>query len=301
MDKEQARFILRSFRPDGADAQNPDFAEALSLAASDRELGDWLARERAEDASFAKALQGIEIPEDLRQAICDVLDQPAGEIERDSLDNGIAGALTSITPPAELRSQILNAMALETNETSRKVVPFSLQKRWLSGLAAAAAIVLGLFLALGPGTTNAVASISPPEVQQSVLSYFQAPDFTLDLRNEEQSDLFRWLQAKELPTPDALPPGLQNLSGIGCRELRLGKKSVPASLICFKPSDGGSTIHLVILKKDLVDSALPTSTDARKKCHGCHKSGWATTRWSDREHAYFLFGKRDPTQLATLF
>ena len=55
MDKEQAKFILQSFRPDGADAQDPDFAEALALAAQDRELGDWLASERAQDAAFAAA------------------------------------------------------------------------------------------------------------------------------------------------------------------------------------------------------------------------------------------------------
>ena len=32
MDKEEARFILRCFRPDGADAGNPDFAEAVTAA-----------------------------------------------------------------------------------------------------------------------------------------------------------------------------------------------------------------------------------------------------------------------------
>jgi hypothetical protein len=36
--------ILGSYRPDGADASDPDFAEALHLAAADRELGEWLAR-----------------------------------------------------------------------------------------------------------------------------------------------------------------------------------------------------------------------------------------------------------------
>ena len=42
MDREQARFILRSFRPDGADSGNPDFEEALSVATVDGELGAWL-------------------------------------------------------------------------------------------------------------------------------------------------------------------------------------------------------------------------------------------------------------------
>ena len=69
MDKEQARFVLRSFRPDGADGSDRDFAEALALATADRELGEWLAAERAFDAEFARALASIELPENLRDEI----------------------------------------------------------------------------------------------------------------------------------------------------------------------------------------------------------------------------------------
>ena len=76
MDKEQARFILRSFRPDGADVDDKDFAEALALATENRELGEWLADERAFDAAFAKALSSVELPETLRQ---DILGCLAGE------------------------------------------------------------------------------------------------------------------------------------------------------------------------------------------------------------------------------
>ncbi|MCP5545336.1 MAG: hypothetical protein H7A49_15675, partial [Akkermansiaceae bacterium] len=69
MDNERARFILRSFRPDGADADDRDFAEALELAVRDRELGEWLARERELDAGFARALERIELPAGLREDI----------------------------------------------------------------------------------------------------------------------------------------------------------------------------------------------------------------------------------------
>ena len=69
MDREQAKFILRSFRPDGADVADRDFAEALKLSTEDRELGDWLAKERAFDSVFAEAMAGIDIPKSLRQEI----------------------------------------------------------------------------------------------------------------------------------------------------------------------------------------------------------------------------------------
>ena len=66
MDKERAKFVLQSFRPDGEDVNEPAFAEALELAAKDRELGEWLAAERAQDAAFAAMLSDVEIPEDRR-------------------------------------------------------------------------------------------------------------------------------------------------------------------------------------------------------------------------------------------
>ena len=39
MDREQARFILQSLRPDGTDEESTDFEEALGVAAEDVALG----------------------------------------------------------------------------------------------------------------------------------------------------------------------------------------------------------------------------------------------------------------------
>jgi hypothetical protein len=69
MNKEQARFILRCFRPDETDAEFPEFNEALALAAKDRELGEWLACERSMDSVFARALESVAIPCILRQEL----------------------------------------------------------------------------------------------------------------------------------------------------------------------------------------------------------------------------------------
>ena len=113
MDKEQARFILRSFRPDGADGNDQDFAEALALAIEDRELGEWLAHERALDAAFASALNSVELPENLRQDIIGCL---AGERNgfpqaKDAQDALWIGAIASIQAPPNLRDEILTAMS----------------------------------------------------------------------------------------------------------------------------------------------------------------------------------------------
>jgi len=95
MDKEQARFILRSFRPDGADVNDADFAEALALAMENRELGEWLAGERAFDAAFAKALTAVDLPETLREDILGCLAGERGDFPQaeDHRDAALIGAL----------------------------------------------------------------------------------------------------------------------------------------------------------------------------------------------------------------
>ena len=111
MDMERAKFILQSFRPDGEDADEPAFAEALGLAAKDRELGEWLAAERAQDAAFSAMLSDMKIPDDLRDAIFDVL-EGAGDHPAE-FDADFVGALASLRAPDGLRDQILGAMEVE--------------------------------------------------------------------------------------------------------------------------------------------------------------------------------------------
>ena len=69
MNNEQARFILRAYRPGGRDAAEPAFAEALQQARSDPALGTWLAREQALDAAVAAKLRAVSPPPELREAI----------------------------------------------------------------------------------------------------------------------------------------------------------------------------------------------------------------------------------------
>lgn len=74
MDVVEARFILRCFRPDGADAECIEFAQSLALAAKDRELGGWLAHERSKDSEFANALKSLAVPCGLREELIVAMD-----------------------------------------------------------------------------------------------------------------------------------------------------------------------------------------------------------------------------------
>jgi len=69
MNNEQAKFILRAYRPSGRDAGDAAFCEALRQAQADPAVGAWFAREQAFDAAVAAKLRAAEPPAGLREAI----------------------------------------------------------------------------------------------------------------------------------------------------------------------------------------------------------------------------------------
>lgn len=306
MDKEQARFVLRSFRPDGADGSDRDFAEALALATADRELGEWLAAERAFDAEFAKALASVELPESLRDEILQGLAASRGDFpEAEGLtDIAMIGALASIHPPAGLREEILAAMD-RTAHTEASRSPF--WKRMAIPLAAAAGIALAFFVSRDPGTSPSWASHSPaPDsshpggplpvevVQAGFIRAFESPLFSLDEQREDHRVLIQHLKERKLPCPGCLPPGLANVKGIGCRELVIDGKR--GSLVCFDERENG-IVHLVIFRRDDVCGSLPP-----KESPVIDKSGhWAAARWQDGANVFILIANTEIDKLAALF
>lgn len=308
MDKKEAKFILQSFRPDGADAGDPDFAEALKLAAEDRALGEWLADERALDSVFSKAFGSIAAPAGLRDSIL------AGETvahaslpQADSLQDAVMiGSFASIQPPPELRGRLLAAM--EQSQKIRKIQKSRVEKpgpswwrRAALPLAAAAGIALA-FLITGRGTivVPPVASIPvrntvPVEVvQASFIRTFESPIFSIDENRENHEQLMQILEKKKLPCPKCLPPGLVGVEGLGCRELVIDGKR--GSLVCFDDPENGK-VHLVIFKREDVCGDLPT----RENPHISQCGPWAVARWVDENHVFVLLGSRPMEKLAGLF
>jgi hypothetical protein len=296
MDKEQARFILRSFRPDGADADDHDFAEALALAMRDRELGEWLADERAMDAAFANALSAVRIPESLREDILGCLageraDFPQAGDERDA---AMIGALASIQPPADLRGRILTAM-----ERSHPVAfpKRSLWRRVALPLAAAAGIAFAFLLTKNQSQQPALANNGPlpvDVVQAGFIRAYESPLFSLDEKREEHRELLQHLASRKLPCPGCLPPGLVGVKSIGCRELVINGKR--GSLICLDERENG-VVHLVIFRREDVSGDLPCS----KQPSFAQKGHWTAARWCDDKNVFILVGATDLRKLASLF
>jgi hypothetical protein len=296
MDKEQARFILRSFRPDGADVNDKDFTEALALAMENRELGEWLADERAFDAAFAKALASVELPENLRHDILGCLAGERGGFPQaqDRCDAALIGAIASIHAPPTLRDEILAAMDRTAQECS-VVTPG--WKRFTLPMAAAAGVALAFFLTRenhSPGTLANAGPVPVDVVQAGFIRTFESPLFSLDEQREDHRELIANLKSRKLPCPGCLPPGLANVKGIGCRELVIDGKS--GSLICFDERENG-IVHLVIFRREDVCGALPQ----RDHPDFAQKGHWAAARWEDDHNVFILIGNTDLNKLASLF
>ena len=69
MNNQEAKFILGAYRPDGQDAGNPMFAEALGQVERDPELRTWFERGRKFDMTVSEKIRTLAPPPELRAAI----------------------------------------------------------------------------------------------------------------------------------------------------------------------------------------------------------------------------------------
>lgn len=69
MNNHQAKEILSAYRPDGSDAQDKDFQEALEQCRHNAELQAWFTEQINFDASIVRHLREIRGPEEGKQAI----------------------------------------------------------------------------------------------------------------------------------------------------------------------------------------------------------------------------------------
>ena len=69
MNRDEARQILLLYRPDTADAADPQFAEALALAKSDTELSHWFTEHCARQKKLGEKFRQVTAPAGLMQQI----------------------------------------------------------------------------------------------------------------------------------------------------------------------------------------------------------------------------------------
>lgn len=298
MDKEKAKFLLSSFRPDGQDTNDEQLKEALEFAMQDRELAEWLVEERAFDAQFSKFVTEMPVPEQLKEELCELLahldEYPLeANIEEENL---LVGSLSSIQAPPELKGNILAAMEAQQEVSERKVISFPTLLRKYAPLSLAALLLLGIgfgFLV----QPKIEAGLNAANLQTKA-GLVLTSHFSLDHVNNSQAEVFDWLSEKELPKPQALPQGLVGEESIGCKVLNLNGEL--ASLICFNTDDFGK-VHLVVFDLDEKSKTFSEMSEAAKKCRDCKKTGLSTTYWKSNDQGFMLFSHGSSDQLSEVF
>jgi len=69
MTHEEAKIILQAYRPNGQDADLPEFAHALELLKQDKELREWFEAEQAIDRAIAEKINAQQAPKELLASI----------------------------------------------------------------------------------------------------------------------------------------------------------------------------------------------------------------------------------------
>ena len=286
--RERFKFILSSYRPDGADAHDPDFAEALQMAAEDRELGAWLADERAHDAIFTNALEDIELPDGLKEEILSVLEFDGAQGMSDAIDGEFIGALASVTPPDGLRDQILSAMAVEKTASADKVVPFPIWK-WAS-IAVAALVVISFIVLNVGGLNGGDPSIEMHDVQLGGGNVVSA-SYEMDVTSNQLSEVNNWLEKENYPVATDIPKGLIGVCPQGGKKLIIN--DVEVSVVFFEKKQMGKLYLLVLNSENVEDlnKIAELSEVSLRECATCPKYKFTVVTWKKGNHAYMLLTK----------
>lgn len=299
MDRDKAKFILASFRACGADAEDPAFKEALELAVKDQELAEWLVEERAFDAKFTKCVTSLEVPEELRLQLTELLDPVIEENSEEELQ--VIGALATIQPPASLKSEILNAM----NVTAQNQPTLSPVKKPSGGfsrswfpLAVAAVVAIAAVLGfLTQGGTSSSSNKSLATIYYEALDYVQVDEISHDHKADSYLQTVSWAESNRVPTMQVLPSGLVNHKPLGAKKIRLG--GYDASLVSFTSDNKSEMFHLITLEPNEMKEykeILPTIDEVKKHCHKCPKSGYTVVKWQDGKQLHYLFSKSTPVE-----
>ena len=215
MTNEEAKFMLQGYRPNGEDADNDAFAEALAQADRDPSLRAWFEREQAFDAM-------------------------------------IAGKLREVAPPAGLRESILAGTRMSTQPTrlAPTTSPAWWRGAWGLTLAAAAAIALVATLWFGPGRAPSLAVLPGTEVLlQTAMSEYRG-EHPMGLHADEMGEFGRWLEADGTRLASGpMPVSLAELHQRGCRVIEVAGHELFE--ICFQRD--GNWFHVYLAPRKSFD------------------------------------------------
>lgn len=195
MNNEEAKFILHAYRPDGADAADPGFAEALAHARQDPAIARWFSAQRAFD-----------------RAVCAKLD--------------------AVTPPPGLRDAILAGAKFDQgNAANMDATAKAGRSRWPGlptwiGVAASLGVLLAVGLALWPKQAEASPFLLEFALNDTLRQAHHGQ------HGQEAVDFQALLSSTDTGLADGLTVDFERLRSLGCRVITFDDK--PLLEVCFK-------------------------------------------------------------------
>ncbi len=186
MNRDEATYILRAYRVDGQDANDPQFRKALELVRLDPELARWFAEEQAVDIRVAHKLRAFPVPSDLKSqllAVRKIVTLPAWWQRRGWQVAAAAGVALLVT-------------------------------------------ISVLFIRLATPADFACGQSSFAQYRDTMADFAGNKLWRLDLNSPDVKEVRRWLTQKDAPGDLQLPAGLDGRPSVGCRVLNWGGKKV---------------------------------------------------------------------------
>jgi hypothetical protein len=183
-------------------------------------------------------------------------------------DEAVAGKLRQINPPEGLREAILAGVRVSDPRGSK-----GLGWGWIAGLAAAAALVIGVFSIRAP---------VHPESGASTLAGFAISDMVNQRHGssgEPASALVAELRVKGAKMPSAEQIDFERLRDTGCRTLNFAGHDVLE--VCFLRE--GAQYHFYVTRRD-----GPIGNSVTKGPTFVSKAAGAAAVWSDTRFDYVL-------------
>jgi hypothetical protein len=183
-------------------------------------------------------------------------------------DRAVAGKLGQVAPPPGLREAILAGVRVGDSQRSS-----GLGWGWIAGLAAAAAVAIGVFSMRAP---------ERPDSGTSALAGFAINDMVSEKhggRGEPAGALVAALQAKGAKMPGADQIDFEKLRDTGCRTLNFAGHDVIE--VCFVRD--GALFHLYATRRD-----GPVSDSVARGPTFIAEAAGAAAVWSDRRFDYAI-------------
>jgi hypothetical protein len=237
MTNKDASFLLGACRPNGADANDPEFSDALVQAKRDPTLKAWFDDQRKADTAIAAHLKSVPVPADLRSRIL-----TGGRVSR---------------PRPWFSTRHFWAIAA-------MVAVFVGMASWYT-------VVRPASLGASRISTAPRPASEWQDTAMSTLSQLVAGKATFDAQSPKIADLQQWLHSNGSPTGN-LPANVQGMSSLGCKTIAWNGHR--ASLICFH-GPNGELVHLAMVNRDAIANPPPEGQPLYVKRDGWKMACWS--------------------------